>query len=184
MEMSWANSSKQSNADILRAGDIMPPYNDKSDQESNLRKVKGDSKNPSSPRQKQKHSSEKIVPPHTEENVPAEAVPAEFTDANQQKREIPRFDLAEEILAEQRKITAIRRKAPGPTREVGASKKDEPPLLSSDRKTRGQERQVRSIDYAIEQPMPLLSEQQQIIAEIVARDIEGLCSGIASVDSF
>jgi len=134
-------------------GDIMPSYKDKNDQKGNLRKVKGDSKN---------------------------------TSSSRQKHEIPRFDLAEEILAEQRKITqarrtppperaAIRRKAPSSTRQEPASKKDEPPLLSSDSKTRGQEKQIRSIGYATQQPTPLLSEQQQIIAEIVARDIEKLC---------
>jgi len=71
--------------------------------------------------------------------------------------EIPRFDLAEEILAQQRKITAIRRKAP--------SKKGE---------TSSQQQQVRSTGYVPRQNPPLLSEQQQIIAEIVARDIEML----------
>lgn len=65
--------------------------------------------------------------------------------AVQETSEIPKFDLAEQILAEQRKITAIRRKAPG--------KKPQAP----DR-----------------QPQSILSEQEQIIAEIVARDIEKL----------
>jgi len=153
MVVSKANSNGKSDTDIFRAGDIVPPYSKKSNQEDNSRQAKGGSKNTSLP---------------------------------QQKREIPRFDLAEEILAEQRKITAIRRKAPSPTREAGASKKDEPlgkdPALREPKQ--GPEKQVRSIDYAIEQPTPMLSEKQQIIAEIVARDIEGLCSGIASADSF
>ena len=160
--MSWANSSKQSNADVLRAGDIMPPYNDKIDQDDNVRELEGSS---------------------------------EYTSLPQQKREIPRFDLAEEILAEQRKITAVKRKAPSPTREAGASpkreagaspkreagasKKDEPlgrdPALREPKQ--GQEKQVQSIGYAIEEPMPVLSEQQQIIAEVVAKDIERLCRG-------
>jgi len=74
--------------------------------------------------------------------------------------EIPKFDLAEQILAEQRKITAIRRKAP--------SKKNERPA---------QEQEAESIGYTIQQPPLTLSEQGQIIAEIVARDIEKLRRG-------
>ncbi len=42
--------------------------------------------------------------------------------------EIPKFDLAEQILAEQRKITAIRRKAPGKPRRLPSPA---PPLLSA-----------------------------------------------------
>ena len=122
--------------------------------------------------------------------------------------EIPKFDLAEQILAEQRKITAIRRKAPGKPRRLPSLA---PPLLSATadkgvtrvppqdgaagKKTesrpsdgRGEpparEREVESIGYPARQktggvkPPPLtLSEQGQIIAEIVARDIEKLRRG-------
>ena len=130
MEMSWANSNRQNNADILRAGDIMPPYNDKSKQESNSRELKSRSKNASLPKQ---------------------------------SHEVPRFDLADEILAEQRKITAVKRKAPGKKSEHSS-----------------QQQQVQSIGYAVEEPLPALSEQQQIIADIVARDIESLCRSSAS----
>ncbi len=42
--------------------------------------------------------------------------------------EIPKFDLAEQILAEQRKITAIRRKAPGKPRQLPSLA---PPLVSA-----------------------------------------------------
>ena len=81
-------------------------------------------------------------------------------ETEQQTSEIPRFDLAEEIMAEHRRITAIRRKAPG--------EKDE---------AQRHEREAESAGYAIGQPSPALSEQEQIIAEIVARDIERLCRG-------
>jgi len=97
-------------------------------------------------------------------------LPAEPAGAVQEANEIPRFDLAEQIMAEQRKITAIRRKAPG--------KKTKAP---------DQQPQAQSTDYAIKQPpstrtsqrsaasqSSILSEQEQIIAEIVARDIEKL----------
>ncbi|MCH7555922.1 MAG: hypothetical protein IIB56_00525 [Planctomycetes bacterium] len=100
----------------------------------------------------------------------AKDLPTEPAGAVQETSEIPKFDLAEQILAEQRKITAIRRKAPG--------KKPQAP----DRQP-----QAESTDYAIKQPpstrtsqrsaasqSSILSEQEQIIAEIVARDIEKL----------
>lgn len=72
---------------------------------------------------------------------------------------IPRFDLAEEIMAEQRKITAMRRKSPGET------------------KAESHEKESLSTGYIIGQPAPRWPEQEQIISEIVARDIEKLCKG-------
>jgi len=82
----------------------------------------------------------------------------------QEQTEIPRFDLAEEIMAEQRKITAIKRKAP--------DKKIEYQI-----KARIQEQEVKTISYTTEQMVPSLPEQEKIIAEIVARDIQRLCRG-------
>jgi hypothetical protein len=81
-------------------------------------------------------------------------------EAQRGKGEIPRFDLAEDIMAEQRKISAIRRKGPG--RKI---------------ESRKHEVEVGPAHYTIGQPMPAQSYQQQIIAEIVARDIERLCRG-------
>jgi len=125
--------------------------------------------------------------------------------------EIPKFDLAEQILAEQRKITAIRRKAPGKPQQLPSLA---PPLLSATadkRVTRvraqdgaagkktesrppdgrgeppAQEREAELIGYParqkmgrVKQPPLTLSEQGQIIAEIVARDIEKLRRGDTS----
>ena len=109
-------------------------------------------------------------------SIPIETIPAKETaplprpavsmnkkeeaETSEETPEIPSFDLAEEIMAEQRKITAIRRKAPGQKTEAQRSKP-----------------QVQPADYTIEQPTPTLSEQEKIIAEIVARDIERLCRG-------
>jgi hypothetical protein len=78
----------------------------------------------------------------------------------QKESEIPKFDLAEQILAEQRKVSSARRKAPSPKAEAPK-----------------QEQQLESVDYLVEQPSPAALERQQIIAEIVARDIEKLCRG-------
>ena len=75
---------------------------------------------------------------------------------NGKSSEIPKFDLAEQILAEQRKINAIRR--------TGPAKKAETPK---------QQLKAESISYTT-QPPPILSEQEQIIAEIVSRDIKKL----------
>ncbi len=87
--------------------------------------------------------------------------PAESEKAMQEKSEIPKFDLAEQIMAEQRKITAIRRKGPG--------KLTKPPKKLHP---------AESIAHNFE-PHPILSGQGQIIADIVARDIEKFCKGKA-----
>ncbi len=109
--------------------------------------------------------------------IPVETIPAKETppppksvtsahkkeeaETLQEKSEIPSFDLAEEIMAEQRKITAMKRKAPGQKTEAQRLKPE-----------------TQIDDHIIEQPKPLLlSEQEKIITEIVARDIERLCRG-------
>ncbi|MFB0553469.1 MAG: hypothetical protein ACETWQ_09160 [Phycisphaerae bacterium] len=111
------------------------------------------------------------------------------------RSEIPKFDLAEQILAEQRKITAIRRKAPGkpqrlPSQDGATGKKTEPRPSDGRGEPPAQERGAESIGYAInparqktggfQQPPLTLSEQGRIIAEIVARDIEKLRRGDTS----
>ncbi len=83
-------------------------------------------------------------------------------EAMQETNEIPKFDLAEQIMAEQRKNTAIRRKGPG---KMAKPPKKQHPAESITRNF--MQRQV-------------LSGPGQIIAEIVARDIEKLCAGNTS----
>ena len=79
--------------------------------------------------------------------------------ASEQKRpEVPRFDLAEEIMAEQRKATAIKRKGPGEKGKVSKAK-----------------RQAGAVGYKIRHPRKTSGEESRLIAEIVARDIERLC---------
>jgi hypothetical protein len=73
------------------------------------------------------------------------------------KSEVPKFDLAENIMAEQRKTTAGRRKAPG-VKEV----------------LQTQERKVLSTACNVESQRVSLLEEDRIIAEIVARDIARL----------
>ncbi len=140
--MSNANNDEQFDADslqrksdILRARDIIPSYKNRTGQEPDSQQT---GKNEPSP----------------------PAVPKTPVETNQKTSEIPKFNLAEDIMAEQRRITAIRRKAPG--------EKDE---------AQRQEQEAESAGHTIGQPSPALSEQEQIIAEIVRRDIERLCRG-------
>ncbi|UCE50498.1 MAG: hypothetical protein JSW47_10115 [Phycisphaerales bacterium] len=79
----------------------------------------------------------------------------------EERNGIPKFDLAEQIMAEQRKNVSVMRKGP-------ASKIQDPM----------QSNKVEPISHAIRlQDVPLRPEH--VIAEIVARDIERLCSSSA-----
>jgi len=78
-----------------------------------------------------------------------------------QTHEIPKFDLAEQILAEQRKLSSVKRKGPG--------KRVKAPTPQA----------VKPVARTVEPP-PMSAEQKQIIAEIVTRDIENLVKGNAS----
>jgi hypothetical protein len=69
-------------------------------------------------------------------------------------------------MAEQRKISAIRRKAPGKKTEAESQEpKDEP------------------ADSTVAQPTPGQPYEDKLIAQIVARDIERLYRGDKSADS-
>jgi hypothetical protein len=130
--------TRQHKADVLRARDIIPgaqPYGNIAGKEENLQE-----KVPNAP-----------YPP---------AVPKKPVEADQKTSEIPKFNLAEKIMAEHRRITAIRRKAPG---EKDVDQK--------------QEREAEPAKDTAGQPKPAVTEQRQIITEIVARDIEMLCRG-------
>ena len=76
--------------------------------------------------------------------------------------DIPSFDLAEEIMAHQRKITSIKRKAPGKNVDVRVERKD-------------YERVSKAADYGAAEE--IFANEDLLIAEIVARDIERLDSG-------
>lgn len=120
----------QSEADILRAPEVMSQDETKTQRES----------------KSEKHSEGITARPSKKHT--------ELHDG-----QIPRFDLAEDIMAEQRKITAIRRKAPGQKSEVEIHKQQSAP-----------------VGFVSEQHEKRLL-QEEIIAEIVARDIENLCEG-------
>ena len=84
-----------------------------------------------------------------------EILPAQSEDVVTPPHDIPKFDLAEQILAEQRKLSSVRRKGPGKRAKAPTPKKVHPVAR-------------------IVEPSPMLPEQERIIAEIVARDIENL----------
>ncbi len=121
--------------DILRARDIIPPYN----------------------REEMRDNQEKAGTKEAEPVKADEAKPLETKEIGQGRTEIPRFDLAEEIMAEQRKIAAIKRRGPEKKMET------EPRPA------------VRPFRYALEPQRLTASGQDDIIAEIVARDIKRLC---------
>jgi hypothetical protein len=139
--MSQAENNEQIDADILRARDIISLHKQKTHQKPQPQKTGEDAT----------------------ESADTAQIPAQKAETPREKTEIPRFDLAEEIMAEQRKITAIKRKAPGRKTEAERS-----------------EPQAGAAGHTIGQPTPGQSEQDRIIAEIVARDIERLCRGDTS----
>ena len=81
-------------------------------------------------------------------------------DERQQEDAIPNFDLAKKLMAAQRRATSTRRKKTGKNVETQKT----PP-------------QAEPVRYTIEQPMSISAQQDRIIAEIVARDIERLYRG-------
>lgn len=72
--------------------------------------------------------------------------------------EIPKFDLAEQILAEQRKLSSVRRKGPS-------------------KRTKAPTPKIAKPFIGLQEPLTKPTELEQIIAEIVARDIECLIKG-------
>jgi len=180
------NNVKQNDTDVFRAEDIIPPYHKEIHQEQDLQETEANKRKGMSSQNELKQSLKDITSPLTEEKSkyandfpgePAGAVPeASEPRPSDGRGEIPKFDLAEQIMAEQRKITAIRRKAPCkpqrlPSQDGAAGKKTEPPA---------QGREAESIGYTIQQPPLTLPEQGRIIAEIVARDIKKLRRGDTS----
>jgi hypothetical protein len=114
-------------------------------------------------------SVEKMIPAKEASPLPRPPLSVntkEEAGMSEKTPEILKFDLAEEIMAEQRRITAIRRKAPGQKTDA-----------------QGLKPEVQPVDHIIEEPKPALSEQEKIIAEIVAKDIERLCRGDYSANN-
>ena len=136
--MTEQNSKKQVDDDILQCkADILQPENA-----------------PENLLEEDKNEQEEAPASKESETIPIEAV--EFADiANDTDTdEIPAFNLAEEIMAEQRQTVATKRKAPG-----AAKVAEVVPLRPAKKQQR--------------KSLP----KDKIIADIVAKDIEGLCKG-------
>ncbi len=82
-------------------------------------------------------------------------------DAMQERNGIPKFDLAEQIMSEQRKNASVRRKAPARKAQLRPRQPKFDPVLCT----------------MTSRPESL--GQDQVVADIVARDIERLCRGRA-----
>ena len=123
---------------------------------------KAESVNKNEDKRRNKSSKEMNSQPAARMVLPVNQSQTRCEDEMQEIGEIPKFNLAEQIMAEQRKITAVRRKGPG--------KMARPPQKRHPAESIG-----RNV-----MPMPILSGPEQIISEIVARDIEELCVGNTS----
>jgi hypothetical protein len=146
----------QCKVDILRARNIIPPHDDTTQ------------KNPVTQGStiETAQSSHEEIPAGKAAPLPRPAESVSEKEEAKEPLEIPSFDLAEELMAEQRRITAIRRKAPGAKTGVQRLKPE-----------------VQPVEHIIEEPKQALSEQEKIITEIVAKDIERLCRGDYSANN-
>jgi hypothetical protein len=136
--MNKDKADKQKKDKILRAKDIIPPYNRNISQEQN-RLLKDD------------------FIQDADANVETEnMLSSNNEELARQKVEIPQFDLAGQILSEQRKIASIKRQKPSKKNKKAIFR---PKTLSTD---------------STFKPPAIISQQGKIIAEIVARDIQKL----------
>lgn len=145
------NSARPKRTRVLRAADVMPPFG-KPCEETDCQ--------PSDQAAPQSGDGD----PRVDENTAAGPIAdnASGPDAGvlpAGEGEIPTYDLAENILAEQRRVAARRRRAPSQAQEeaiAGPPSDDYSP----------------SLDGRFSEDLP---ELQRIVAEIVAKDIDRLC---------
>lgn len=187
----------QAREDILRARDIFPSYGQKDrEQPAGIAKNKPE-KESSEPKSQRGIGEKPTIPaepvPVVEEisdTKPEEITPAKEhiqqpqkqeeqalpTDENaeaqtEQKSTIPQFNLADQILAEQRKVVSARRKGPG---EKAAPSGLQPVVISEENTTKETEQpaQIETVSRIERIPEPDNPTQQWIVADIVTRDIE------------
>ncbi len=138
---------------VLRAMDVIPPFDDEGvADEPGV--APGGSIRP------------RIQPwKRPEERAPVKSEAHDPSPTDEVARPIPTLDLGEKILAEQRRMTARKRKGPGSTAQVERHEVQPPPVVSLRAKR------------AVEPPARDVAQLQQLVAEIVARDIDRLCTG-------
>jgi len=146
-------------ADILRARDVLPPYDKKPPAQKSPSKT-DDSGAAEEATAEKGHSTQeapgktRIEPPRGREKPSLQPAAAEPS-----RGQIPRFDLADNIMAEQRRVAAARRRAPG---DVTVERQSHKTAAFDSRPGRRES-----------SPSP----EGEIISAIVARDIEALCCG-------
>jgi hypothetical protein len=115
---------------------------------------------------KQKINSEHPQKPAAPTPLMAAVVEANKARSQRREGEVPQFNLAEQIMTQQRKATAVKRKAPTAKIE---------PIQSS-----VEPNKASGFMTAVS---PRVSNHARIVAEIVARDIRLLCRGKSAVIS-
>jgi hypothetical protein len=146
---------------VLRAEDIVPPYGEDAGRNKSPQKAKtgGNEALPSQKKGKQVSTGKSPVAGKTL----AKGRGVKPRGVGRQGSEIPTFDLGQQILAEQRKVAAVKRKGPGMRGTAPPRTPQAQPASGTDGR-----------------PGAELSERDRIIAEIVARDIGRLCRGDAA----
>jgi len=159
--MGKAGRKKKRDGDVLRAEDIVPPYGEDAGRNGSPQKAKtgGNEALPSQKKGKQVSTGKSPVAGR----APARGRGVGTQDEARLGSEIPTFDLGERILAEQRKVAAVKRKGPGMRGTAPTVIPQAQPASDTDGRAGAE-----------------LSERDRIIAEIVARDIDRLCRGDAA----
>ena len=159
--MGKAGRKKKRDGDVLRAEDIVPPYGEDAGRNGSPQKAKtgGNEALPSQKKGRQVSAGKSPVAGR----APARGRGVGTQDEARLGSEIPTFDLGERILAEQRKVAAVKRKGPGMRGTAPTVIPQAQPASDTDGRAGAE-----------------LSERDRIIAEIVARDIDRLCRGDAA----
>ena len=146
-------NAKGRRASVLRATDVVPPFDERV----------GPADHAAGAELPDAASSEAQAPPgpavRPREAVSMSADEVRKPSARAADVTVPSYDLAETILAEQRRVAAGRRRAPG--------RPEEEPTPTSD--------DACSRISIVEPSSQDLTELQRLVTEIVARDIERLC---------
>ncbi len=153
-------NGKSKPAHVLRADDVIPPFDEDS---APARQSDSPLKGPTRAQAGKEQPKRGRMTPRVSETE-SNSAGTKSKGQTPTVPEIPTFDLAEHILAEHRRTAAQRRKAPGQT------------LAEPKPKAASKHAPVRA--HVVEPPSPPsqdMLELHQVVAEIVARDIERLC---------
>lgn len=146
---------KKSRKRVPSASNTAAPHQEGTATASKPRKSKAAGKKAGSARAKSKKSSQVRGSVAKKKTAGGNALPAQAGPA---ETGIPRFDLAEHIMAEQRRITAKSRMGPQKKNQTGG----EGPVRGS-------------VGSGTAREIATSSEQEKVVADIVARDIEKFC---------